>query len=148
MARIVELPKDVWAKRKQEAMAVLDGVVTNTVPVRFWDQNMLFKDVGNTWWRLKTGGFPATDFTSGTHPLFVLRKIGNQAFQICPCSSKGGKVSYIKKGCTLLRTNEQMDRNFFLVERFAFSLPMSATISPQPKFQGKVPESCLAEVCL
>lgn len=144
MARSVELPKDAWDKRKQEALALLGGVMAK-MPVRFWEENMLFKGVENTWWRLKTGGFPATDFTSGTHPLFVLRQIGNQGFQICPCSSKGGKSRHIKKGCTLLRTNERMDRNSFLVERFAFSLPVTATFAPQPSFQGMVPESCLAE---
>ncbi len=144
MARSVELPKDAWDKRKQEALALLGGVMAK-MPVRFWEENMLFKGLENTWWRLKTGGFPATDFTSGTHPLFVLRKNGNQGLLICPCSSKGGKARYIKKGCVLLRTEERMDRNSFLVERFAFSLPVTATFAPQPRFQGMVPESCLAE---
>ena len=145
MAHIVELPKDVWAKRKQEALAVLGGTMAK-MPVRFWEENMLFKGVQNTWWRLKTSGFPATDFTSGTHPLFVLRKKGNQGLLICPCSSKGGKSRYIKKGCVLLHTDEHIDRNSFLVERFAFSLPVTATFSPQPNFHGKVPGSCITEV--
>lgn len=145
MARIADTSTDVWAKRKQEAMAVLAGAVTK-MPVRFWDENMLFSGVENTWWRLKTLDFPATNFASGTHPLFVLQKNGNLGYRICPCSSKGGKSRYIKNGCILLQTGERMDRNSFLVERFAFSLPLTATISPQPRFLGKVPPSCIAEV--
>lgn len=97
MARIVEISTDAWARRKQEAMDVLGGSMTK-MPVRFWEANMLFSGVQNVWWRQKTGGFPVTGFASGTHPLFVLRKNGNQSFRICPCSSKGAAFAISKKG--------------------------------------------------
>jgi len=133
---------DVWAKRKQQAMALLGGTMLK-MPVRFWDANMLFKGVENAWWRLKTGGFPATNHSSGSHPLFVLAKIGNQGFRICPCSSKGGSSRYIRKGCALMQTNEVVDRNSYLVERFSCTLPASAAFSAQPRLSGIVPDACI-----
>lgn len=144
MTNGIEPSRDVWDRRKQEAMAVLAGSMTK-MPVRFWEEKMLFKGVPNTWWRLNAGGFPATNYLSGTHPLFVLRKNGNLNFQICPCSSQGGQFRYIKAGCSLLLTGQRLDRNCFLVEHFRFSLPVTATFSPQPEFRGKVPESCIAD---
>lgn len=133
----------VWEKRKQEAERVLGDSMTK-IPVRFWEANMLFSGVKNTWWRMKTGGFPATGSNTGTHPLFVLKPSSNVGFQVCPCSSKGHSVNrYIQAGCALLQSGHVMDRDSFLVERFAFSMPVSSTFKLQAGFMGKVPETCI-----
>lgn len=142
MVQDADSSTDVWERRKKQAMTILGGVI-NKMPVRFWEENMLFAEVQNTWWRLKTRTFPATHYTSGSHPLFVLKKEGNQSFQICPCSSKGNRSRYIRKGCTLLQTRKVTDQNSFLVEKFSYRLPISVTFSVQPKFLGQVPEKCI-----
>jgi len=137
----------VWEKRKQEAERVLGDTVTK-IPVRFWDANMLFSGVKNTWWRVETIGFPATGLPSGTHPLFVLRRSSNLGLHVCPCSSKGYNVQrYIRAGCELLQGGHVMDRDSFLVERFAFTMPVSSTFKLQPGYMGKVPEACIKGGC-
>ena len=137
----------VWEQRKQEAKRVLGDTMTK-IPVRFWEANMLFSGVKNTWWRAETIGFPATEFKSGTHPLFVLRPSSNLGFNVCPCSSKGYNVQrYIQSGCGLLQSGHVMDRDSFLVERFAFTMPVSSTFKLQPGYMGKVPEACIKGGC-
>lgn len=137
----------VWAKRKQDAWEILGDTMTK-LPVRFWEENMLFSGVSNVWWRKQSGGFPATKYSSGSHPLFVLKSKGNVGFLVCPCSSSGSpSARFISKGCKLLSSGNIMDRDSFLVERFAFSLPMNSTFSDQPDFKGKVPETCILRSC-
>lgn len=143
MKQIFDAADDVWAKRKQEAWEILGDTMTK-LPVRYWEKNMLFSGVSNVWWRKITGGFPATKHSSGTHPLFVLGAKGNYGFQVCPCSSSGNiGARFIRRGCKLLLSVNVTDRDSFLVERFAFSLPMNSTFSDQPGFKGKVPETCI-----
>ncbi|NLV96237.1 MAG: hypothetical protein GX043_02725 [Desulfovibrionales bacterium] len=144
MTRIINFTSAIWAKYKQEVHTTLSGTLTK-IPVWLWKKNMFFMGVKNTWWKQKTQYFPATQSTQGTHPLFVLDELANQGFRVCPCSSQGSSSRYIHEDCQLTDTNMRMDRNSFLVDRFAFSLPITTMISPLPEYRGKVPQSCIKE---
>ena len=114
------------------------------LPVREWKRGMVLKGVSNAWWLSKTGGFPARANPQGTHPLFVLAN-STSGFRVCPCTSRKSGGKYIKKGCKLKLTARSMDRNSYIIERYAFNIPRMMRFAQDPKLVGVVPETCLAK---
>lgn len=142
MAKVIQPADDVWARRKQEMWDVL-GSSISTIPVRMWERSMFFKGISNAWWLEKTKTFPTKAKASGTHPIYVLAR-STTGFRVCPCSSKGRMGKFIRQGCKLKRTGKSMDRNSYILERFAFNIPKTMRLPDDPVLIGIVPEECLA----
>jgi len=117
------------------------------VPLRYWCKGMLFAGAGDdSVSRLTAGKFPKRLVTGMTHPVYALRALqGQVGFKVCPCSSHkpfdAGACRYIAKGCRLLHTGRETDRNSYLVEAVCFNIPRS--MAPRLRFMGQVPDSCL-----
>ncbi len=122
------------------------GSSIKKLPVQLWETRMFFAGVQDKKLKQITTAFPATfrkDHT--THPIFVLAVLPGLAHTVCPCSSKGhtGKQRYIACGCLLEMRETVMDRDSFLVEKYAFPLPDDHSLSKNLFFLGRVPEHCL-----
>ena len=130
---------------RQPDLSIL-GDSIKALPPAQWKERMFFMGVPDTDLRTRTGGkFPATIRQHmDTHPIFVLRSrpSGNL---LCPCTSRGNKQKswYIAKGCHLEMREYVMDRDSFLVESHAFTLPLDSRFSRKLLFKGVVPESCI-----
>lgn len=136
--------QDLWGYRSKtltaaEDLDVILGSVTS-LPVIYWRKNFFFK--GMTDGRLAElteGDFPAIPKKQGTHPVFALKPVLNHiGFVVCPCSSQPQylKVPWIKKGTRLLHTNQEMDRQSYIVNHIQFNIP--ASVATQLRFQGEV----------
>ncbi|MBW1735827.1 MAG: hypothetical protein JRJ71_15835 [Deltaproteobacteria bacterium] len=95
---------------------------------------------------LTDGRFPATPRRRGSHPVFSLGRLPqNAGCAVCPCSSRRpyGRSEYlwIREGCTLLHTGYVMDRDSFIIKRLRFNIP--AGIAYGLRFRGEVPDTCI-----
>lgn len=142
MAKVIRPVDDIWQREKQKIWDVLGGESISRIPVQMWERHMMLMGVSNEWWSTKTGMFPARS-KSGGHPLFVLGR-STTGFRVCPCSSKGTRGKFIRKGCTLQKTGKVTDRNSYVLERFAFNIPKMMRFKKTPSLAGVVPELCLA----
>jgi hypothetical protein len=117
------------------------------LPFQFWEERFYFRGALNTALREKTGVFPARVGKAGeTHPVFLLRKLGNFGFQACPCTSrKQFRTRYIHKGCPLEITNRNMDRDSYVLERLAFNLTEDDAFRRRMVLLGRVPPECVKE---
>lgn len=120
------------------------GTSIRRLPPPYWEERMFFHGADDRKLRDATGGFPAT-FRSHkkTHPLFVLKRLANFGFQVCPCTSLPSSPFYIEKGCLLEPSEYAMERTSYIMERFRFGLPRSGNVNFTLRFMGVVPESCL-----
>jgi len=128
-------------------LSVLGGAIS-ALPPSQWRERMFFMGVPDADLRQHTGGaFPAT-LRKGmdTHPVLVLRS-RPEGNQLCPCTSKWSSARrwYIARGCRLEMGDYTMDRDSFLVEDHAFTLPLDSRFSRKLYFKGVVPESCVKE---
>jgi hypothetical protein len=116
------------------------------LPPAQWKQRMFFMGVPDTDLRSLTNGkFPATlRQQMDTHPVFVLR-CRPSGHLLCPCTSGGNRQKswYIAKGCRLEMRDYVMEKNSFLVDSHAFTLPLDSRFSRRLFFKGVVPESCI-----
>ncbi len=128
-------------------LSVLGSDIKRLAP-RFWQARMFFRGARDKDLRTATGTFPETQRKlCRTHPIFVLKVLGDLGHQVCPCSSKNwGVHRCIRKGCVLEMTGTVMDRNSYLVENCAFNLPRDPAFVEGLFFVGRVPETCL-ECC-
>lgn len=128
-------------------LSVLGADLKRLAP-RFWQARMFFRGARDEDLRTVTGTFPETlRKLYRTHPIFVLKVLGDLGHQVCPCSSKNrGVHRCIRKGCVLEMTATVMDRNSYLVENCAFNLPRDPAFVEGLFFMGLVPETCL-ECC-
>ncbi len=130
---------------RQPDLSIL-GESIRTLPAQLWKTRMMFAGVPDVTLKDITGSFPAT-FRKGhtTHPVFVLENIAVYAHKVCPCSSKGDRrrQRYVPKGCRLDMSNQVMDRNSFLVEKYTFQLPADRIFVKNLRFMGRVPEGTL-----
>ena len=121
------------------------GSAITKLPVMFWEEKMLFWGAKDKKLRKATQIFPnrlRKDKT--THPIFILKKIANFGFKVCPCtSSRHSKAKYIEQGCVLEITHYKMDRNSYLLEEFNFNLPREHNWNRDLRFGGKVPCACI-----
>lgn len=130
---------------RQPDLSIL-GTSIATLPPAQWKERMLFMGVPDTDLRNRTAGqFPATlRKHKDTHPILVLRGRPS-GHLLCPCTSRGNKQNmwYIEKGCHLEMREYVMDRDTFLVECHAFTLPLDSRFSRKLFFKGVVPENCI-----
>jgi hypothetical protein len=115
------------------------------MPFQLWEERFYFRGALNTALREKTGRFPARLGKAGeTHPVYLLRKLGNFGFRACPCTSKKHNSSkYIRQGCVLEHTTREMDRDSYILEHMSFNLSEDDAFRRKLVFQGRVPETCL-----
>jgi len=113
----------------------------------YWEPRMLFRGALDVRLRQVTGEFPATlRRDRKTHPLFVMDRIADLGFRVCPCSSRNRSARrFIRQGCILEITEQATDRDTYLVESFAFPMPQDPAFRESLRFMGRVPETCLAE---
>jgi hypothetical protein len=139
-------PQETDAPRRPVDLALLGEGITR-LPPSHWRERMLFRGARDEDLREATGEFPATLHKERrTHPIFVLKALGDLGHKVCPCSSKNWGVSrFIRKGCILEITRKEQDRHSYLVEDFAFNLPSDPAFTEGLFFLGLVPESCLVD---
>jgi len=123
------------------------GSSIKALPLSQWQDSMFFSGAPDKALKELSGGFPATlrrDKT--THPIFVLAAHPSGPL-VCPCSSRGSprQNRFIHEGCRLEMKNHTMDRNSYLIERYAVTLPLDNDLSRHLVFQGRVPVSCLVD---
>jgi hypothetical protein len=141
---------DIWAASKAPPsrpsvdLTALGGAITR-LPPRWWRERMFFHGARDLDLRVVTGKFPATFRKDRhTHPIFVLKVLGDLGHKVCPCSSKNwGASRFIRKGCLLEVTGREQERNSYLVEWFTFNLPSDPAFTEGLLFMGLVPETCL-----
>lgn len=117
------------------------------LPPAQWETRMFFSSAADTKLKSLTGGaFPF--ICKGTHPIFVLKVIGNLGHEVCPCTSHPFKKKgrFIKKGCQFEYTENTNNRNSYLIDDFCFQLPADTEFRHKLKFRGRVPENCILEV--
>jgi hypothetical protein len=125
-------------------LSVLGSGILSLPPTQ-WADNMLFSGVPDEDLRQHTGTFPATFRNDkSAHPVYVLRA-SITGHLVCPCSTRGNpkKQRYIKKDCTLEQGDKKIDRNSYLVESCAFTIPIDQRFSKKLRFRGIVPETCI-----
>ena len=126
-------------------LTVLSGCILKLPPSQ-WQERMLFSGAPDSSLREQTGSFPAAlRREKNTHPIYVLRLLA-AGHLVCPCSSSGSKLRqrYIRKNCRLELSGRTTDRDSFLVEQYAFTMPLDGRFAQHLMFRGLVPLTCLA----
>ena len=142
-SEIWEIPKSPSPHRGVDLTAL--GEAVSRLPPSFWRERMFFHGARDTDRKVVTGDFPATfDKVRRTHPIFVLKVLGDLGHKVCPCSSKNwGGSRFIRKGCLLEITGREQERDSYLVEWFSFNLPSDPAFTERLLFMGLVPETCV-----
>ncbi|MCP4110918.1 MAG: hypothetical protein GY749_36255 [Desulfobacteraceae bacterium] len=122
------------------------GPGIKNLPPAQWETRMSFSGADDI--KLKSltrNKFPHT--CKETHPIFILKVIGNLGHEVCPCTSSPfiKKGRFIKKGCQLEYIGNITDKNSYLVEDYRFTLPADPEFRRKLKFRGRVPEACIQE---
>ena len=94
-------------------------------------------------------GWRGTVDLNGTHPLFLLERVGNWGLRLIPCSSSEGNgvqanaatCAYIRKGTRLMRTGKRMQKNTFLLHQYQVTLDVDSPVAGRENFFGVVPEN-------
>ena len=84
----------------------------------------------------------------GTHPMFLVERIGNWGVRFIPCSSSEGDrdsgnaatCSFIRKDTLLQRTGNRMLKNTYLIHRFQVNLEVDNHVAGREHYFGVVPE--------
>ena len=142
---------DLWAKKPASLTAAqhLDTVLgsVRNLPLRYWRSGFYFVRADDEkLLKLTSGHFPKKLVPRKSHPIYTLHQLPDQTgFKVCPCSSKRpfnkSRFRYIKKGCRLMHTHDQMDRDSFVIEAVKFNVPPS--MAYRLLFKGEVPAECL-----
>lgn len=140
-----DILKNLPPKAEQPNILQEMGQSVLRAPFDLWEERFYFRGALNTALREKTGGFPARlGRPKETHPIFLLRKLGNFGFQVCPCTSKWQyRTRYIRQGCVLEITKRTMDRDSYILKKMAFNLTADDAFRRRLIFLGRVPETCL-----
>ncbi len=121
------------------------------LPPAQWEARMFFSGALDLKLKSLTGGkFPFV-CRGGTHPIFILKVIGNLGHELCPCTTNPlykKKGRFVKKGCRLEYTGNTTDKNSFLIEDCRFTLPSDPKFRQNLNFRGRVPETCIKEALL
>jgi len=132
---------------KVQPPRLLEDLGSNVIrlPFKSWEERFYFRGALNTALREKTGMFPAKLGKAGeTHPVYLLRKIGNYGFQACPCTSRPqSKARFVRRGCVMEYTNRKMDKDSYILDQMAFNLTEADAFRRDLVFFGRVPENCL-----
>lgn len=122
------------------------GASIRFLPLAVWPERGLFAGAGDASLRKCTGGrFQAKEESpAGTHPIFVIQKVGNLAHRVCPCSTKKySNKRAIPQGCVLEHTFYVLKQRTYLVEDCIFSIPKDKRFVWSLRYWGRVPESDL-----
>lgn len=133
----------------QTAQSNLELVLTVNahIPLKLWRKNFWFSGAEDETLHFLTGGeFPRDIVPGKTHPVLALKTLDHGVgCSVCPCSSSkprgAATFRFIRKGCILRHTGHVMDRNSYLVDRLAFSIPSS--LAYKVHFKGEVPQLCV-----
>lgn len=129
-------------------LSVVLGAAIN-LPMRYWRPNFLFtgakdKDLHE----MTSGAFPAKLAPQKTHPVFCVQPLPDGVgAKVHPCSSKKPwrrkkqKPRYIQKGCVLLHTRFQTNKNSYLLDMIRLTIPSSMAMDLH--FRGEVPVECV-----
>jgi hypothetical protein len=120
------------------------------IPLKFWRKNFWFAGARDESLHALTGGEFSRDIVAGkAHPVLALNTLEHGVgCSVCPCSSKkprdAASFRFIREGCTLRHTGHVMDRNSYMVDGLAFSIPSS--LAYELYFKGEVPQLCVDTV--
>jgi hypothetical protein len=131
------------------AQSDLERVLTINahIPLKLWRKNFWFSGAGDEILHSLTGGEFSRDIVPAkTHPVLALNILEHGVgCNVCPCSSRSSRSAascrFIRKGCTLRYTDYVMDRNSYLVDGLAFSIPSAMAYALH--FKGEVPQLCV-----
>ncbi len=136
----------IWEEKDNLPDWKILGSSITRLPVMFWEEQMFFFGAQDKKLKKITSIFPyKLHKKKNTHPIFILKKIANFGFKVCPCSSKNfmKDVRYIKEGCVLEITGHKMDRNSYILDFLHFNLPYNNNWNKELRFVGKVPLECI-----
>jgi hypothetical protein len=108
-----------------------------------WKENLLFSEMSNFDLGRLTGGQFIIRDSERTHPVFLLRKIERDSFQLCPCSSQEynkEKASYIRKGSITPPSRIPTDRNSYVLHFLSFNLNSTSRETDRLPLRGLVSE--------
>lgn len=120
------------------------------LPLWLWKPRMLFFGAGDAELSRITGGvFPSRVVAGKSHPIFCLKILPDGAgARACPCTSRapsdGRNRRYLRRGCRLLHTGRELDRNTYIIETARFPVPRS--VAQKARFWGEAPSSCIREI--
>lgn len=85
----------------------------------------------------------------GTHPMFLVERIGNWGWKFYPCSSSEGDgdsgnaatCSFIRKDTLMLRTGNRMPMKTYLIHQTEVNLEIDNNVAGREHYFGVVPES-------
>jgi len=121
------------------------------LPLKYWHSSFFFFGAPDSALLVLTGNrFPAKFVPGKTHPVFVLKKLpDNAGARVCPCSTKKPfktpHFRYIEEQCALEPTAYRI-KKCYLIEKIQFNSPGATAY--QLSFKGKVPAECIKEVNL
>ena len=123
----------------------LEGIVVKNPPFSYWVEKMFFFGGCDRQLRQKTGCFPATlKKHRSSHPVFLLNKDSQHAFQACPCTSQPNRKSrYIKAGCILDKTGVTIHSNSYILKHLSFNLSHDPEFNANLRYMGIVPSECI-----
>lgn len=106
-----------------------------------WGARFLFWGMKNDEiaWRTShrfSGGDP-----EGTHPVLILRRVEEECYEFCPCSSKEynhGKASYIRKGAKTPPCTSFLDRNSYILHFLSANLCQDDPVAHRLALRGVV----------
>jgi hypothetical protein len=131
------------------AQSNLERVLTINahIPLKLWRKNFWFSGAADEILHSLTGGEFSRDIVPGkTHPVLALNTLEHGVgCNVCPCSSNkphgAAYFRFLRKGCILHHTGHVMDRNSYLVDGLAFSIPSALAYALH--FKGEVPQLCV-----
>lgn len=110
---------------------------------RQWGERCLFWGMKNADIRVRTAGQFIGGHPEGTHPVFILRKVENDSFEVCPCSSQQSNkdtASYIRKNSLTPPEKRPTDKNSFVLHFYPFNLHLDDRLTDRMPLRGIVAE--------
>lgn len=109
-----------------------------------WEERLFFTEMRNSDLADMTSGqFQDSRKPYGTHPVFLLRRIEQGAFEFCPCSTKdynSNKASYIRQNSRTSPNGMRVDKNSYILHFLSFNLTSSCNIVDRMPLLGRVDE--------
>jgi hypothetical protein len=154
MAKKYRKKKEAFWREPKKTMTAdydLDKVLGSVVklPMRLWRHNFLFFGARDEdLYTITSGVFPAVPVPDKSHPVICDRQLPNTGgVKVYPCSTQKPWETekktprYIRKGCRLLHTGVETDRDSYLLEMIPIRIPSSLAF--HLRFRGEVPEECI-----
>jgi len=122
---------------------------TKNLPMRYWRPNFWFTGArDDVLYEMTSGVFPVKPLPGKTHPVLCVKPLPHGVgAKVHPCSSKkpwkrkSQKPRYIRKGCILLHTGFQINKDSYLLEKI--QMTMSSSMALDLHFRGGVPAECI-----